>query len=187
MLFVKFLVKEPQVLNWVHNFFFFFKGANIDWPISNSFGTLGMAPIEAPLWTPSCKIYTVVLPYVLPFQFIYMGVELWANHMGQNPGAIGNILENALENSLRTWWEHIGNKWKIQKIPLPTPPQKEKNWTTHECMLSLHTGCMKLTVPHHFSPRLMAGGEFWGHRMTIGFLLFYLSCYHFNTKCFMGC
>ncbi len=84
MLFVKFLVKEPQVLNWVHNFFFFFKGANIDWPISNSFGTLGMAPIEAPLWTPSCKIYTVVLPYVLPFQF---RVELlpfrWELNFGQ--------------------------------------------------------------------------------------------------------
>jgi len=31
-----------------------------------------------------------------------MGVELWANHMGQNPGAIENILENALENTLRT-------------------------------------------------------------------------------------
>ncbi len=51
-----FLVKELEVFYWVHNFFFFFKGANIDWPISNSFGTLGTAPIEAPLWTTSCKI-----------------------------------------------------------------------------------------------------------------------------------
>jgi hypothetical protein len=31
---------------------------------------------------PSCKIGTNALPLTPPFQFIYMGVELWANHMG---------------------------------------------------------------------------------------------------------
>jgi hypothetical protein len=42
-------------------------------------------PIEAPLWTPSCKIESnnVLALQHTPLQLIYMGVELWAkNHMG---------------------------------------------------------------------------------------------------------
>ncbi len=39
------------------------------------FGTLGTPPIEAPLWTTSCKIATNVAPYSPPFQFIHMRVE----------------------------------------------------------------------------------------------------------------
>jgi len=31
-----------------------------------------------------------------------MGVELWANHMGSNPGAVGNILGNSCGNILGT-------------------------------------------------------------------------------------
>jgi len=31
----------------------------------------------------------------------------------------------------------MGTRGKKQKFPLPPPPQKEKNWTVHECMLSL--------------------------------------------------
>jgi hypothetical protein len=34
------------------------------------------------LWTPSCKMEKNVLPQISVLQFIYMGVELWANHMG---------------------------------------------------------------------------------------------------------
>jgi len=39
-------------------------------------------PIGFPLWTPSHKIGTIILPYGPPFPFIYTGVELWVNHMG---------------------------------------------------------------------------------------------------------
>jgi len=64
-----------------------------------------------------------------------------------------------------THWEQVKNT----KNPSPRAPSERKNLDHHECMLSLPIGCMKLTVPHHFSPRLMAGAEFWGHKMTIGF------------------
>ncbi len=94
--------------------------------IGKCFGTLGMPPIEIPLRIPSCKIETNVLPS--PFQFIDMGVELWAaNHMGWNSGAIGNILGN----TSRTWelfWEHNGNTLGTmgKKSLSPWPLKKEK-------------------------------------------------------------
>jgi hypothetical protein len=44
-------------------------------------------------------------------------------------------------NTLRTREEK-------QKITLPPPPSKrKKNWTVHECMLSLPIGCMKFLFP----------------------------------------
>jgi hypothetical protein len=55
----------------------------------------------------------------------------------------GEHLEEHFLNPLGTRWEHIGNKEGKKKIHLPLPPQKEKNWTVHECMLSLSIGCMK--------------------------------------------
>jgi hypothetical protein len=47
-------------------------------PSLKNFRTLGHSPIEAPLWTSSCKIeVNNVLPLEhTPFQLIYMGVEL---------------------------------------------------------------------------------------------------------------
>ncbi len=45
----------------------------------------------------------------LTFSVSTHGVKLWANHMGYTLG---------------TWWEHIGNKKKKQKIPLWPTPQK---------------------------------------------------------------
>ncbi len=64
------------------------------------------------------------------FLFIFMRVELWANHMGYYWGAIGN----ALANRLGTWaisWEHdenlLGNTLRTRtKLTLSTPPQNEK-------------------------------------------------------------
>jgi hypothetical protein len=44
----------------------------------------------------------------------------------------------------------MGNRGKKQKTPLPLPPQKEKNWTIHECMLSLPIGYMKFLFPRLF-------------------------------------
>jgi hypothetical protein len=55
---------------------------------------------------------------------------------------------------LGTPWEHDGNtlrtrEKKKQKIPVP-PLKKKKNWTVHECMLSLPIGCMKFLFPKPF-------------------------------------
>jgi hypothetical protein len=61
---------------------FFFERGQIDYRITNFLGTFGHSPIETSLWTPSHKIETNVLPYGPPFQFGYMGMEVWANHVG---------------------------------------------------------------------------------------------------------
>jgi hypothetical protein len=47
-----------------------------------------------------------VFPMAHPFQFIYMRVEFWANHVEEKGGAIGNYLGNPLGTS----WEHDWNK-----------------------------------------------------------------------------
>ncbi len=104
--------------------FILFWSSHIDWPNINSFGTLGTPRLKAPCWTPSCKVETKVLP---PFQFTYMRVELWANHMGLIWGAIGNILG--------TWggepFENLtncGTKWKLHfPLFIPQFPQNINN------------------------------------------------------------
>ncbi len=75
------------VHGYTHNFFCFFsQRSHVDWPISKFLLNIGHAPIETSLLDPSCKIETNVLssppPGIPSLQFIYMGVELWANHMG---------------------------------------------------------------------------------------------------------
>jgi hypothetical protein len=60
-----------------------------------------------------------------------------------------------------THWEQ-GNKQKNTFVP----SQKEKNWTPHECMLSLFIGCMNFyfqTVCHHFWPGQMVAAQTVGH------------------------
>jgi hypothetical protein len=40
-----------------HTTLYIYKKSHIDLgPLAKKFGTFGMPPIEAPLWTPSCKI-----------------------------------------------------------------------------------------------------------------------------------
>jgi hypothetical protein len=63
-------------------------------------------------------------PYGLPFQFLYITVELQANHMGIMEGAIGNVLSN----NLGTWgtlWVPDGNlmrtHWEQGKIRSSSP------------------------------------------------------------------
>jgi hypothetical protein len=124
---------------------------HIDWSITNFFGTLGTPTIEAPLSTPTHKIKIIVLPYGLPFQFINMRVELWANYMGIEVRCYWERTKEQLGNlrrSMRTPWEDIGNEGG-KKSCSPSSP-KEKNWTPHECMLSLLVGCMKLLFPKLF-------------------------------------
>ncbi len=123
-----------------------------------------MSPIEAPLWTPSCKIETIprcksrFLVYTGELSF---GQTIW----DKNPGAIGNILRNAFENTLETWepfenlrthWEHDGNtlgkREKTKKKSLFSPLEMRKNWIVHECMVSLPIGCMKFLFPKLFIP-----------------------------------
>ncbi len=89
----------------------------------------------------------------------------WGTHLG-------TLWE--FQNPLKTWWQHyghIGNKGKKQKIPLPLHTQKEKNWTTHECMLSLPIGWMNFLYPKLFVtiflPKLMASAKILGHSSII--------------------
>jgi len=44
-----------------------------------------------------------------------------------------------------THWEQE-KKQKSLSHTSPSPPKEKKNWTPHECMLSLHIGLMKLFV-----------------------------------------
>ncbi len=77
-------------------------------PIIKKIRNTGHSPIEAPLWTLSCKIEANVLPYGPRFQFIYIRVEFQANHRGQIRGVIGNIMGN----NVGTWgtsYESHGN------------------------------------------------------------------------------
>jgi hypothetical protein len=58
------------------------------------------------------------------------------------------LLGRSRGNNLGTWgtlWEHIGNKEKNKKSRLLPPPKKKLD--THECMLSLLIGHMKLLFP----------------------------------------
>jgi hypothetical protein len=57
------------------------KGAVSISPSAKKLETVGVPPIEASLWTPSCKVEANVHLNTSTFQFILRGVELWANHV----------------------------------------------------------------------------------------------------------
>jgi hypothetical protein len=64
----------------------------------------------------------------------------YCEHFGEQHG-------EPFDKLIGTPWEHIKNNPK-QSLP---PPQKEKNnWISHECMLNLLIGCMKLSFPKLF-------------------------------------
>jgi hypothetical protein len=67
------------------------------------------------------------------FQFIYTGVGLWANHMGQDIGAIGNMMGTHSEQG--------------EKTELLPPFKKKNSWNIDECMLEIS---ISRTVHHHF-------------------------------------
>jgi len=48
-------------------FSFFKNGAILIGPSADFLGTFGMPPIEAPLWTPSCKTETNVHPWIIVY------------------------------------------------------------------------------------------------------------------------
>jgi len=112
------------------------------------FRNIGHAPNRSTSLDPNCKIENlIVLPWTSPFQFINMGVELWAKPYGIRPRwylkhLVEQIWEH-IENPLRTWWEHIGNKGG-KKIPFsPCPLEKKKTGPFMSALLSLPIGCMK--------------------------------------------
>jgi hypothetical protein len=52
-------------------------------PSSNFLEHWGVIPFDGSTsLNPNCKIKIEVVPHSPPFQFKYMGVELWANNMG---------------------------------------------------------------------------------------------------------
>jgi hypothetical protein len=104
------------IANSARTFSLFFLWSHIDWPITVFLKNIEHFPIEAPFWTVNHKIETNSLPMAPPFQFIHETVELWANHMGQNWGAIQNVLG-------KTWgtrWEHT-HREQAKKTPFHRP------------------------------------------------------------------
>jgi hypothetical protein len=63
-------------------FIFIFERSHIDWPIINALETHWALPNRSTSLDPKSQIKKTVLHYGAPFQFIYMGLELWANYMG---------------------------------------------------------------------------------------------------------
>ncbi len=105
--------------------FFLFKGAIHKLNIINLFWNVGHAPIEAPLWTPSCTIRNKC-PHLLNTFSVYIHQSsTLGKPYGRNLRCYWEYLEEQLgdlRNHLGIWWEHIGNKEKTQKTPLPHPP-----------------------------------------------------------------
>jgi hypothetical protein len=107
------------IRSWVRSelFFLFFSRSHIHWPIGNFFGTLGMPPIEAPLWTPTCKIKINVHPWILVY---IQGSWTLCKPYGIKPRCYREQLGEhiwELENPWETHWEHMGNMKKEKKIP----------------------------------------------------------------------
>jgi hypothetical protein len=73
----------------------------------------------------------------LPFRPSYIGEKgrTLGKHMGLKQRAIGNMLKEHIGNPLGNWWEHVGNKEKINQ------------GTLSAC---LHIGCMKFLFPKLF-------------------------------------
>jgi len=101
--------------------------------------------IEAPSLDCQLQNETNVLHVAHLFTFIYMRVELWANHMGYKWGAIGNILVNYLR-TWRTLWELHG---------MATHPKKKKKKERTGPLIRSHlevAGSDNTATCHHNSP-----------------------------------
>ncbi len=149
--------------------FSLFFGMNyIDWSITNFFGTLGTPPIEAPLATPSRKIKIIVLPHGLPFQFIYVRVELWVNYMGIEVTCYWERPKEQLENlrnSMGTYWERGGKK--ILLTLLPKRKKLDPSWVYVKSSRLLHETFISKTICHHFWIGLVAGAQIVGRSTTM--------------------
>jgi hypothetical protein len=106
-----FLGKEPY---WLEHHLFFF------------FGT--PQSIEAPLWTPNCKIKTNVLPYGSPFQCIRHGSWSFGEWYGIKLGCYWEHLKEWLG-------EQLGNEKKRQKNPSLISVAQPSHWL-HETFIS---------------------------------------------------
>ncbi len=105
-------------------------------------GTSGMPPIEAPLWTPSCKIEISV-----QCRFILFSLHTEELNFGQTIWDTTQVLlGTSWGTHLRTCWKQeklykfffgSGTNWvqvEKTKTPIPHPPtfKKQKNWIVHD-------------------------------------------------------
>ncbi len=62
---------------------------------------------------------------------------------------------------MRTHWE------QGKRIPSPwaAPPRRKKNWTSHECMLSLLSGCMKIFIFQNCLLLFLGSANRRGHKL----------------------
>jgi len=72
--------------------------------------------------------HTILLFSLYTFELNF-GQTIW--------GKTHVLLGTSRGQYFRTLWEYDGNKGKKTKIPSPLAPSKRKNWTVHECRLSL--------------------------------------------------
>jgi hypothetical protein len=90
------------------------------------------------------------VPHPLAHVYRWERGGLWAKHMGGKWGAIENTIGEHignLENMMRTWYKHVGNKGKMKKI--------KALWVHAEASHWLHEISISKTVSHHFWPAII--------------------------------
>jgi len=119
------------------------------------FWDIGHSPIEAPLWTASCKMETNVLPMAHLFSLYTRELNFVQTIWCYRERFRGQLWKYGnLGNFMGTHKEHDGNKGKKKNISPPLPFQKEKNWTCHESMLSLSLAAWNFYFENSLSPYL---------------------------------
>jgi len=126
--------------------------------------------METPLCTPNYKIKTILFSYNLPFQFIYMRVEPWANHMTKTKCYFEDHICEHFGN-LKTLWELDGTHWELggknkkSLIPPSTPILQKKKIGSFLSACFNHSHwlfeiSLSQTIHRLFSSRLRLGKYF---------------------------
>ncbi len=151
------IVIHINLFNHTFLFFIFWKGPY--WLAHyKTFWDIGHSPLEAPLWTGSCKIETnVFLPmghlFTLYTRELTFGQSMWNQNEVLHATFWGTTWEQ-----WGTSWEHIENMMETREkrkiFLLLILSRKEKNWTCHESMLSLSLAAWNFCFENSLSPYL---------------------------------
>jgi hypothetical protein len=134
---VGFIVWFRFISSWVgfHFFSIFWGKGPLYWfACLQFFGTLGSLQNRSISFGPNCEIKTNVLCHGPPFQFKY----IWEFNFKQTIWDKSEVLLGMSWGTILELEEHIestlGTRIFKKITPLPSPPPKRKNWTSHECM-----------------------------------------------------
>ncbi len=155
------IVIHINLFNHTFLFFIFWKGPY--WLAHyQTFWNIGHSPIEAPLWTASCKIETNVLPMGYLFTLYTReltfgkpcGIKMRC-YMQRFGGQLGNNGEPH-GNTLGTWWKQEKKEKYSSSSSFPEKkkigPVMSPCWAFH----CLHGTFILKTLYHHIWPGLMA-------------------------------